>query len=35
MIPSTMKALVKATAAPGMEMREVPVPQIGRRSHRR
>jgi threonine 3-dehydrogenase len=29
MIPSTMKALVKATAAPGMEMREVPVPQIG------
>ena len=28
-IPSTMKALVKATAAPGMEMREVPVPTIG------
>jgi threonine 3-dehydrogenase len=24
-----MKALVKPTAAPGMEMREVPVPQIG------
>ncbi len=24
-----MKALVKANAAPGMEMREVPVPQIG------
>jgi threonine 3-dehydrogenase len=29
MIPTTMKALVKATAAPGMEMREVPVPTIG------
>ena len=24
-----MQALVKATAAPGMEMREVPVPAIG------
>ncbi len=29
MIPKTMKALVKAQAAPGMEMREVPVPEIG------
>src|SRR5665213_2127620 len=28
-IPKTMRALVKATAAPGMEMREVPVPEIG------
>jgi threonine 3-dehydrogenase len=28
-IPKTMHALVKATAAPGMEMREVPVPEIG------
>jgi threonine 3-dehydrogenase len=29
MIPKTMQALVKPTAAPGMEMREVPVPSIG------
>jgi threonine 3-dehydrogenase len=29
MIPKTMRALVKASAAPGMEMREVPVPVIG------
>ena len=29
MIPKTMKALVKTQAAPGMEMREVPVPEIG------
>jgi threonine 3-dehydrogenase len=29
MIPKTMQALVKATAAPGMEMREMPVPTIG------
>jgi threonine 3-dehydrogenase len=28
-IPKTMRALVKTTAAPGMEMREVPVPEIG------
>jgi threonine 3-dehydrogenase len=28
-IPNTMRALMKATAAPGMEMREVPVPEIG------
>ncbi len=28
-LPRTMRALVKATAAPGMEMREVPVPAIG------
>jgi threonine 3-dehydrogenase len=28
-IPKTMRALVKATAAPGMEMREVSVPEIG------
>jgi threonine 3-dehydrogenase len=28
-IPKTMHALVKTTAAPGMEMREVPVPEIG------
>ena len=28
-IPKTMRALVKATAAPGMEMHEVPVPEIG------
>jgi threonine 3-dehydrogenase len=28
-IPKTMQALVKAAAAPGMEMREVPVPLIG------
>ncbi len=28
-IPKTMRALVKAAAAPGMEMREVPVPKIG------
>jgi threonine 3-dehydrogenase len=28
-IPKIMRALVKATAAPGMEMREVPVPEIG------
>jgi threonine 3-dehydrogenase len=27
-IPKTMRALVKPTAAPGMEMREVPVPQM-------
>ena len=27
-IPKTMRALVKAKAAPGMEMREVPVPEI-------
>ena len=29
MIPKTMQALVKAAAAPGMEMREMPVPAIG------
>lgn len=29
MIPATMQALVKASAAAGMEMREMPVPQIG------
>jgi threonine 3-dehydrogenase len=29
MIPETMQALVKTSAAPGMEMREVPVPKIG------
>jgi threonine 3-dehydrogenase len=29
MIPKTMQALVKATAAPGMEMREMPVPTLG------
>ena len=29
MIPKTMHALVKSAAAPGMEMREVPVPEIG------
>ncbi|MDQ2926501.1 MAG: L-threonine 3-dehydrogenase [Acidobacteriota bacterium] len=29
MIPQTMQALVKPAAAPGMEMREVPVPSIG------
>jgi threonine 3-dehydrogenase len=29
MIPKMMQALVKASAAPGMEMREVPVPVIG------
>jgi threonine 3-dehydrogenase len=29
MIPKTMQALVKSKAAPGMEMREMPVPQIG------
>jgi threonine 3-dehydrogenase len=29
MIAKTMQALVKASAAPGMEMREVPVPAIG------
>lgn len=28
-IPRTMQALVKPSAAPGMEMREVPVPAIG------
>jgi threonine 3-dehydrogenase len=28
-IPRTMQALVKPSAAPGMEMREVPVPEIG------
>jgi threonine 3-dehydrogenase len=28
-IPSTMRALVKPSAAPGMEMREMPVPGIG------
>jgi threonine 3-dehydrogenase len=28
-IPSTMQALVKATAGPGMEMQTVPVPAIG------
>src|SRR5579875_993332 len=28
-LPKTMRALVKAKAAPGMEMREVPVPSIG------
>jgi threonine 3-dehydrogenase len=27
-IPKTMRALVKAKAAPGMEMREMPVPEI-------
>ena len=30
-IPKTMHALVKPTAAPGVEMREVPVPTIGDR----
>lgn len=29
MIPKTMQALVKPAAAPGMEMREMPVPEIG------
>jgi threonine 3-dehydrogenase len=29
MIPKTMQALVKTAAAPGMEMREMPVPTIG------
>jgi threonine 3-dehydrogenase len=29
MIPKTMQALVKASAAPGMVMREMPVPAIG------
>jgi threonine 3-dehydrogenase len=29
MIPKTMQALVKPSAAPGMEMREMPVPTIG------
>jgi len=29
MIPKTMQALVKTSAAPGMEMREMPVPSIG------
>jgi threonine 3-dehydrogenase len=29
MIPKTMQALVKPAAAPGMEMREMPVPTIG------
>jgi threonine 3-dehydrogenase len=29
MIPKTMQALVKPGAAPGMEMREMPVPSIG------
>jgi len=29
MIPTTMQALVKPAAAPGMEMREMPVPAIG------
>ena len=29
MISATMQALVKPSAAPGMEMREVPVPSIG------
>jgi threonine 3-dehydrogenase len=28
-LPKTMQALVKSSAAPGMEMREVPVPAIG------
>lgn len=28
-IPKSMHALVKVTASPGMEMREVPVPEIG------
>ncbi len=28
-LPKTMQALMKITAAPGMEMREVPVPEIG------
>ena len=28
-LPRTMHALVKAKAAPGMEMREVPVPKLG------
>ncbi len=28
-LPRTMQALVKAAAAPGMEMREVPVPALG------
>jgi threonine 3-dehydrogenase len=28
-IPNTMQALVKTNAGPGMEMREMPVPQIG------
>jgi threonine 3-dehydrogenase len=29
MIPKTMQALMKVTAGPGMEMRTVPVPEIG------
>jgi threonine 3-dehydrogenase len=29
MIPKTMQALVKPAAAPGMEMREMPVPTLG------
>jgi threonine 3-dehydrogenase len=29
MIPSTMRALAKTTAGPGLEMREMPVPEIG------
>jgi len=29
MIPKTMQALVKTAAAPGMDMREMPVPEIG------
>jgi threonine 3-dehydrogenase len=28
-LPATMRALVKATAGPGLELREVPVPTIG------
>ena len=28
-LPRTMRALVKPSAAPGMEMREVPVPSVG------
>ena len=28
-LPRTMRALVKATAAPGAELREVPLPEPG------
>ena len=28
-IPTSMRAIVKATAAPGFELREVPVPEVG------
>ncbi len=30
-VPPTMRALVKATAAPGFELRQVPIPEIGPR----